>query len=845
MPSAGLFPLPVAAGPEGSPLLIAYTTRAVAEMVWQSRVRSRGAALLLALALPLALIITALALALTAAPPGLEAHSRIPPGHQGLPSAQKKAQAQAIAAPGEEGPLMPATAEDDDASHATRQALLALPLRFVPNAGQTDPSVRFTVQGAGHTFFFTPQEIVFTAVASHPRPDQGLPYRPPDPQRDTGDEADLERPFDLVRLRFLGANPNPHLEGVEPLAGVVNYFLGNDPARWRSNVPTYAALSYQGLYPGVDLVYRGTEGSLKSEFHLAPGADPGAILMGYTGLHSLRLRADGALILETPLGELIEEAPLIYQQVDGQRREVQGRYTILPPLPVGGGGQPGQVQRVTFRVSAYDQGLPLVIDPVLAFSTYLGGEDWDFGSGIAVDEEGNVYVTGDTLSWDFPTHNAIQPNHGGVCDAFVTQIVNADGVYTYGFSTYLGGTNFDVGSGIAVDEAGNVYLTGETDSSDFPTHNAIQPTYGGGDRDAFVSQIINASGVYTYGYSTYLGGNYYDAGYGIAVDGAGNVYLTGHTDSSDFPTHNPVQPSPGGGSWTDAFVTQIISASGVYTYGYSTYLGGNYYDAGYGIAVDEEGNAYVTGDTLSSDFPTHNAIQPTHAGGTDWGDDAFVTQIISASGVYTYGYSTFLGGAGDDWGNGIAVDEEGNAYVTGETPSWNFPTHNAIDTALGGPSDAFVTQIINASGVYTYGYSTFLGGSAWDYGNDIAVDGAGNAYVTGRTSSLNFPTRNAIQPTYGGNRDAFVSQIINASGVYTYGYSTYLGGNYYDAGYGIAVDEEGNAYVVGTTSSDDFPIHKAVQPTYAGGERDAFVAIIGQLPNSTYVPLVLRNYDGP
>ena len=777
MPSTGLSPLPVAAGPQKSRLLIADLTGGPATMAWPSRLRPRGIALLLALALPLALIITALALALTAAPPRLEAHSRIPPGHQGLPSAQKKAQAQAIAAPGEEGPLMPATADDDDASHAARQALLALPLRFVPNAGQTDPSVRFTVQGAGHSFFFTPQEIVFTAVASQPRPDQARPQRPADTRRETGDEADLGHPFDLVRLRFLGANPNPHLEGLEPLPGVVNYFLGNDPARWRSNVPTYAALSYQDLYPGVDLVYRGTEGSLKSEFHLAPGADPGTIVMGYTGLHSLRLRADGALILETPLGELIEEAPLIYQQVDGQRREVQGRYTILPPLPVGGGGRPDDVKRVAFRISAYDPALPLVIDPVLAFSTYLGGEDWDFGSGIAVHDDGNVYVTGTSGSWDFPTHDAIQPNHGGVYDAFVTQIVNADGVYTYAFSTYLGGTDFDVGSGIAVDEAGNVYLTGETDSSDFPTHNAIQPTYGGGDRDAFVSQIINASGVYTYGYSTYLGGNYYDAGYGIAVD--------------------------------------------------------------------EEGNAYVTGDTASSDFPTHNAIQPTHAGGTDWGDDAFVTQIISASAVYTYGYSTYLGGAGDDWGNGIAVDEEGNAYVTGETRSWNFPTHNAIDTALGGPSDAFVTQIISASGVYTYGYSTYLGGGDWDYGNDIAVDGAGNAYVTGKTWSLNFPTRNAIQPTYGGNRDAFVTQIINASGVYTYGYSTFLGGGDQESAPSIAVDGTGNAYVVGTTSSDDFPIHKAVQPTYAGGERDAFVAIIGQLPYSTYVPLVLRNYSGP
>jgi hypothetical protein len=615
--------------------------------------------LLLTLALPLALIITALALALTAAPPRGEALSAIPAGHQGLSSEKE---AQLIAAPGEEARLMPAAPENDQAWHTARQALLALPLRFVPNAGQTDPSVRFTVQGAGHTFFLTPQEIVFTAAASQPRPDQARPQRPANPQRRTGGEADLERPFDLVRLRFLGANPNPHLEGLEPLPGVVNYFLGNDPARWRSNVPTYAAVVYQGLYPGIDLVYRGTEGSLKSELRLAPGADPDAIVMAYTGLRSLTLRADGALILETPLGQLTEEAPLIYQQVDGYRREVRGGYTILPSLPVGGGGRPDDVQRVGFRVSGYDPGVPLLIDPVLVFSTYLGG------------------------------------------------------------------TGYDYGYGIAVDDAGNVYVTGETDSSDFPTDKAIQPTYGGGDRDAFVTQIAKAGGVYTYGYSTYLGGTGDDWARAVAVDGDGKVHLTGHTNSDDFPTHNAIKPTYGGGWEGDAFVTQIISANGVYTYGYSTYLGGSEGDFGYDIAVDGDDNAYVTGETDSWGFPTVNAIQPSYGGD----GDAFVTQIISASGVYTYGYSTFLGGGGGDYGRGIAVDGDGNAYVTGETSSPDFPTHNAIQPSLNNWGDVFVTQIISASGVYTYGYSTYLGGSdCYDSGYGIAVDGDGNAYVTG------------------------------------------------------------------------------------------------------------------
>jgi hypothetical protein len=567
--------------------------------------------------------------------------------------------------------------------------------------------------------------------------------------------------------------------------------------------------------------------------------------MAYAGLRSLTMRADGALILDTPLGQLIEEAPLIYQQVDGQRREVQGRYTILPSLPLGGAGQPGQVQRVGFRVSGYDPALSLVIDPVLAFSTYLGGSGGDSISGIALDGGGNAYVTGSTGSTDFPTQDAIQPSCGGGTDAFVTQITKEGGIYTYGFSTYLGGTDDDYGLGIGVDAAGNVYVTGETDSSDFPTDKAIQPTYGGGDCDGFVTKIINANGVYTLGYSTYLGGNDYDVSYGVAVDGDGNAYVTGDTESPDFPLRNAIQPAYGG-DLGDAFVTQIISASGVYTYAYSSYVGGSDYDWGNAIAVDGDGNTYVTGVTESTDFPTHNAIQPTHGGGST---DAFVTQIITASGVYTYGYSSYLGGKNYDWGNGIALDGYSNAYVTGRTWSSDFPTHGAVQPGRNGWGDAFVTQIISASGVYTYGYSTYLGGSYWDSGNGIAVDGDGNAYVAGDTQSTDFPTHNAIQPTYGGGwelrGDAFATQIISASGVYTYGHSTYLGGTDDDYGRGIAVDGAGNAYVVGRTSSLDFPTRNAIQPTHAGGDKDGFVAIIWEPPYRTYVPLVLRHYSGP
>jgi uncharacterized repeat protein (TIGR01451 family) len=724
-----------------------------------------------------------------------------PPGPHAIP----------LAGPSYPDKSLSTTRSELDAASRERvnQALFNLPLRFVANAGQTDPAVRFTVKGAGHTLFFTQEGVVFSAVQ----------------------EVEDETVRSVVRLRFLEASPHPTVEGLSPLSGVANFFLGNDPAQWRVNVPTYGAVAYRDLYPGVDLIYHGSEGYLKSEFRLAPEADPAAIQMVYSGLEALYLGEDGALVLQTALGELIETAPLIYQKVDGVRQVIPGGYVLLPSDLIGFrnlSGPGADAYKVGFQVGAYDSTRPLVIDPALAYSTYLGGGDWDAGRSIAVDSDGNAYVTGYTHSSDFPTTTlTIQPSYGGGnYDAFVTQIISVSGIYTYGYSTYLGGGDDDYGNGIAVDSKGSAYVSGETRSSDFPTTtNAIQANYGGGIADAFVSKIISASGSYTLAYSSYLGGNDLDRGSDIVVDSAGEAYATGWTGSTNFPTTtNAIQIGWGGSA--DAFVTQIVNASGVYTYGYSSYLGGTLTDQGHGIAVDDGGNVHVTGVTYSSDFPTTTlAIQPGYGGGNS---DAFVTRIISASGVYTYGYSTYLGGGGDDYGQAIVVDSDGNTYVAGYTRSSDFPTHNALQAthATSAASDAFVTKIISASGVYTYGYSSCLGGDGNDQAGDIAVDSVGNTYVTGEThsSSSGFPIRHAIQAGHGGSYDAFVTQIISASGSYAYGYSTYLGGSLDDRGYGITVDGDGNAYLTGFTFSTDFPTRDAVQTDQ--GTVDAFVAKI-------------------
>jgi hypothetical protein len=384
----------------------------------------------------------------------------------------------------------------------------------------------------------------------------------------------------------------------------------------------------------------------------------------------------------------------------------------------------------------------------LVYSTYLGGSADDGGNGIAVDGAGNAYVTGTTVSTDFPTANPLQATCAGISDAFVTKLNAAGNALVY--STYLGGSRYDVGNGIAVDGAGNAYVTGFTDSTNFPTANALQATFGGGvnGEDAFVAKL-NATG-HALVYSTYLGGSD-DEGNGIAVDGSGNAYITGRTLLSTFPTANSLQATFGGG-FADAFVSKLNAAGNALVY--STFLGGSGDEAGKGIAVDGAGNAYVTGFTSSTDFPTTNPLQATSGGGV-YGEDAFVAKLNATGNALVY--STYLGGSGDDFGDGIAVDGAGNAYVTGSTDSTDFPTANPLQATCAGVSDAFVTKL-NAAGNALV-YSTYLGGSDGDGGDGIAVDGAGNAYVTGFTSSTDFPTANPLQATYAGVSDVFVTKV--------------------------------------------------------------------------------------
>ncbi len=491
-----------------------------------------------------------------------------------------------------------------------------LPLSFEANQGQSDSQVDFLSRGSGYTLFLTPTEAVLALrkpVASNkPRGDNALP-----PNAEAEQAPAI--PPAVVRMKLVGANPSPRVSGLDELPGKSNYFLGNDPDKWCTDVPHYAKVSYKDVYPGVDLVYYGNQRQLEYDPVVGPGADPAAIALSFDGVERLRIDAQGDLVLDTADGEIRQHKPLVYQEVDDVRREIPGAYVLSGERQVG------------FEVAAYDSSQPLIIDPVLAYSTYLGGSDGDRGEDIAVDSSGNAYVTGRTFSTDFPTVNPFQAALGGTSgdvDVFVTKLNAAGNTVVY--STYLGGSDEDFGPDIAVDSSGNAYVTSRTKSTDFPTANPFQATHGGGGLDGFVAKL-NPSGS-AWVYATYLGGISSDEPTDIAADASGNAYVTGETASTNFPTANPIQGTKALGD--DVFVTKFNPAGSALVY--STYLGGNGTpDTGFAIAVDASGNAYVTGETNSTDFPTVNPFQSTLLGGRD----AFIAKIRPDISVPTCTYS--------------------------------------------------------------------------------------------------------------------------------------------------------------------------------------------------------------
>ncbi len=721
--------------------------------------------------------------------------------------------------------LVPAAVAENSATKATViTGLTSMPLAFTENQGQWDEQVLFRADASGATMWFTrdgayyqltrrirvgrqpcapdisEQDVGTTGVPTYGGTNvtlSGVEGPSGAPQLAVGSERFRHEPDSIesivIKANFVGSKPTPRVVGEGLLEYKCHYFLGNNPAKWHADVPNYQSIVYENIYPGIDLKYYGNGKQMEYDFIVSPGGDPSQITVRYEGAKSLSVDAAGRLVVETDWGEVIEQPPVGYQISGGDRVSLAGEYVLKGDKAFG------------FELpDGYEADLPVVIDPTLDFSTYLGGSGLDKGYDIAVDESGAAYVTGETYSTDFPTENPYQGTLGGIIDVFVTKLSSSGSSLVY--STYLGGNMDDYGDAIAVDASGAAYVTGSTESTDFPTLNPYQTDQGA--EDVFVTKLSAAGNSLVY--STYLGSGGYDWGYGIAVDASGAAYVTGATWESDFPTLNPYQTDQGG---EDVFVTKL--SAGGNSLVYSTYLGGGSWEVGYGIAADAAGAAYVTGYTFSPDFPTLNPYQ------TDQGDrDAFVTKLSAAGNSLIY--STYLGGGVNDYAYDIAIDAAGAAYVTGRTYSTDFPTLNPYQTDQGG-RDVFVTKLSAAGNGLVY--STYLGGSDLDWGWSIAVDISGEACVTGETHSTDFPTENPYQADQGAG-DVFVTRFSSSGSSLVY--STYLGGNENDEGYGIAVDTSG-AYVTGYTLSTDFPTENPYH-TYQG-DYDVFVAKIAKCCN--------------
>ncbi|MFO1487234.1 MAG: SBBP repeat-containing protein [Verrucomicrobiota bacterium] len=690
---------------------------------------------------------------------------------------------------------------------ATRRALSEAPLCFEANHGQAGATASFIARGQDSTVLLSPTEASLVVMK--------------------------EAKTQTVRLTLNGANASAKVQGIDELPGFANYFIGADASQWRAKVPLFSRVRIDNAYPGIDVVYYADQQArLEYDFLLQPGADFRQIKLGISGADLVELDADGNLVLKIGVEEVRQHKPVIYQTVDGSRKVIAGGYRL------------SDKQTVTFWIGDYDHSLPLVIDPTLAFSSYLAGKGGDSGWDIATDASGNVYVCGETLTAFIATGGAAQPLYGGTQgtkvsgDAFVAKFVpngtNAD-LLELSYLTYLGGSGQDAARSIAADADGNAYVTGFTDSPNFPTRNAAYKRISGINNnplkiyrsDAFVTKIRpDGSGL---AFSTYLGGSERDCGNAIALDSATNVYVAGFTESFTFPIvidradgAKRVVQSSFGGSLTsasrDAFVTKF-GPNGTNVI-FSSFLGGASLDSAQGVAVDAGQNVYLTGYTISTDFPTVGKKTLLNGLGSSTSTyDAFFTKI-SANGA-TNLFSAYLGGFNTDVGLRIAVQPgTANAFLTGYTFSTNFPVTTKITNTRswgGAAADVFVakyspTNILNGTNLvpsYFKEYAIAFGSKGADQAYGIAVNALGEACVAGVTSSTNFFGTNSFAFLRSTNKigsatgKAFVVRLNDNATAFTS--ATLLGGKGNDTAHGVALDAAGKVYIVGGTTSVDFP----------------------------------------
>lgn len=651
----------------------------------------------------------------------------------------------------------------------------ARPLYFEANEGQAPDDVVYLSRGEDYAVYLTSDSVRIALETGR-----------------TGHASGRHPRANLSIAPVVAADgPRAEIRGIEPLPGRSNYLTDGRRERWLTGIEHFRSVLYPEIYPGIGMLFRSDGGQIEFDFLLEPGAAPERIRLRISGAESLRLDAAGNLVLRADGRDVVLQAPRSFQEGAESRQEIATRFVLIDPQTVG------------FELAAYDNGLPLIIDPILSFSSYAGGSANDIAHGVAFDAQGNLYVVGETFSTDFPTRNAYQSATTGN-SAFVMKL-DAE-THDVVYATYLG-NNVVEARGIAVDGAGSAYVVGDTSSTTFPLMNAYQTSMRGL-VDIFVTKLTPAGDGLAY--SSYLGGDSIDRGRAIAIDAQGDIYIAGVTASTDFPLANPIQTELRGGN--DAYVAKLSPSRG--TLDYSTYIGGGALDYATSIAVDADRRAFVGGYTGSANFPTHNAVQAARAGG----NDAFVLRF-SPQGATEY--ATYLGGAGHDYANAIDVDAAGDVVLAGQTYSANFPLSSPLQATLAGTTDGFVSKLNATGGALVY--STYLGGAQGDIAYGLRLDAAGNAYVAGQTDSPDYPAVNAVQAGNAGGSDAFVTQI-SATGAGLI-YSTYLGGAASDYARAVAVDAGGNVAVAGVTESDDLSRVDANQ-TLRGGVQDAFIALL-------------------
>lgn len=634
---------------------------------------------------------------------------------------------------------------------------------FEPNAGGHDGQVRFVARTGARTAFVTDRGLVLPVVTS---------------------TSGGRKQVDEIRLTLNGSRPKPDVAGIERLPGHSNSFVGADPSRWRRNVPHFGAVRYAAVYPGVDLVVHGRNASLEFDFVVGPGADVQAISFALIGSDRVTLDGTGAIVAATRDGVVRLRAPRVFQEIDGARRNVPGRFTL------------SATGDVAFRVGAFDPRFPLTIDPEIEYVLPFGGSNSDTVTGIAMDGAGAAYVVGTTASTDFSTVNPIDATLDGASDVFVAKILPDGSALAY--ATYLGGANQDLGAGIAVDDDGNAYVTGSTRSTNFPTTAGAFQRQTDGD-DAWVVKLgPNGDSL---AYATFFGGSDSDSASAVTLDEAGRAFVVGATASSDVPTMNAFAATRTGP--TDAFLAVLDETGSGIDYG--TYFGGSGFEGAFALARGADGRTSITGFTTSGgeDFPATPGALGTSAFG---GFDAFVATFdIGATGASSRTYATFYGGNQPDFGYGIGVADDGRIAIAGSTGSANIPrTSGSFQPEYnGGAGDGFLA-ILNASGSAVE-YGTYIGGSGSDGALGMRMTADGDVVVVGNTDSPDLPQVAALQPAYGGGpNDAFVFRKSNES--LAPAVSSYVGGGGAELGLGVAIDATGRKALLGfTTKSSDFP----------------------------------------